>query len=170
MVRRWVDLRDRRCVRVALTIVVGATVLVTASVAVLALAGGLRLSDPRPAMEAEGRRFAPPQGSTLLSVTRSEIDRVCFLQCTTRSVTLEFEAAESRTPNVCQDIRAAIEQWAGEARDNSWVGSPGEPVYECDVRVSIGGGTGWCAAALLRAPSSAADAQPDLSVTVSEGC
>lgn len=148
----------------------GSAMLFVALGGLLALTGGLRLSDPLPAMDAEGRRFVPPPGSTLLSVTRSELDRVCFLQCTTRSVTLEYEVAEPRSPELCEEVRSATERWAGEARANPSAGPNGEPLYECDFRATTASEAGWCAAAVVRLASSASDPRADLLVTVSEGC
>ena len=52
--------------------------------------GGIRLSNPLPEMRSEMEHFVPPDGSSLVEVNESGLDRVCFLQCAVRTVETRF--------------------------------------------------------------------------------
>jgi len=76
-------------------------------------AGGIRFSNPLPEMRSEVDRLVPPDGSTLVAVEETGLDRFCFLQCSTRAVEARFLLPDVSGAEKCTLVEQAMEAWLG---------------------------------------------------------
>jgi hypothetical protein len=98
-------------VRISLTV---AAVLVAAVVGILALSGGLRLTSPVGEMRAEALGLELTGAEEMTSLEEVE-DRVCFLQCSARSVRFTVRSPRgSSAESDCRSLQRRLEAWANE--------------------------------------------------------
>ncbi len=90
--------------------------------------GGIRLSNPLPEMRTEIEQYVPPDGSELVSIEESGLDRFCYLQCATRIVQARFALSGIPAAERCAVAEEAMRDWLGQAEL-----FPGENAIACYI-------------------------------------